>query len=55
MKSEQRLNDLKIERPGKPASEKMTFQGSLSDLPVDIVSVDRVLIRLDLDPNRLKL
>ena len=46
MKREQRLVDLKIERSGKPTSEKMTSHGSVSDLPADIVSVDRVLIRL---------
>ena len=36
----------KIEQSGKPPSEKMTSHGSVSDLPADIVSVDRVLIRL---------
>ena len=36
----------KIEQSGKPTSEKMTSNGSVSDLPADIVSVDRVLIRL---------
>ena len=46
MESEQRLVDLKIEQPVKPTSEKMTFHGSLSFLPADIVSLDRVLIRL---------
>ena len=46
MKREQRLVDLKIEQSGKPTSEKMTSHGSVSDLPADIVSVDRVLIRL---------
>ena len=46
MKREQRLVDLKIEQSGKPTSEKMTFHGSVSDLPADIVSVDRILIRL---------
>ena len=45
-KREQRLVDLKIEQSGKPESEKMTSHGSVSDLPADIVSVDRVLIRL---------
>ena len=45
-KCEQRLVDLKIEQSGKPTSEKMTSHGSVSDLPADIVSVDRVLIRL---------
>ena len=48
MKREQRLVVLKIERSGKPTSEKMTSHGSVSDLPADIVSVDRVLIRLGL-------
>ena len=46
MKREQRLVALKIEQSGKPTSEKMTSHGSVSDLPADIVSVDRVLIRL---------
>ena len=46
MKREQRLVDLKIEQSGKPTVEKMTSHGSVSDLPADIVSVDRVLIRL---------
>ena len=46
MKREQRLVDLKIEQSGKPTSEKMNSHGSVSDLPADIVSVDRVLIRL---------
>ena len=46
MKREQRLVDLKIEQSGKPTSEKMTSHGSVSDLPADIVSIDRVLIRL---------
>ena len=46
MKREQRLVYLKIEQSGKPTSEKMTSHGSVSDLPADIVSVDRVLIRL---------
>ena len=46
MKREQRLVDLKKEQSGKPTSEKMTSHGSVSDLPADIVSVDRVLIRL---------
>ena len=46
MKREQRLVDLKIEQSGKPTSEKMTSHGSVSGLPADIVSVDRVLIRL---------
>ena len=46
MKCEQRLVDLKIEQSGKPTSEKMTSHGSVSDLPADIVRVDRVLIRL---------
>ena len=46
MKREQRLVDLKIEQFGKPTSEKMTSHGSVSDLQADIVSVDRVLIRL---------
>ena len=46
MKREQRLVDLKIEQSGKPTPEKMTSHGSVSDLPADIVSVDRVLIRL---------
>ena len=49
MKREQRLVDLKIEQSGKPTSEKMTSHGSVSDLPADIVSVDRVLIRLKID------
>ena len=48
MKREQRLVDLKIEQSGKPTSEKMTSHGSVSDLPADIVSVDRVLIRLEI-------
>ena len=42
---------LKIEQSGKPTSEKMTSHGSVSDLPADIVSVDRVLIRLDVYVN----
>ena len=46
MQREQRLVYLKIEQSGKPTSEKMTSHGSVSDLPADIVSVDRVLIRL---------
>ena len=46
MKREQRLVDLKIEQSGKPTSEKMNSHGSVSDLPADIVSVNRVLIRL---------
>ena len=46
MKREERLVDLKIEQSGKPTLEKMTSHGSVSDLPADIVSVDRVLIRL---------
>ena len=46
VKHEQRLDDLKIEQSGKPTSEKITSHGSVSDLPADIVSVDRVLIRL---------
>ena len=60
IKREQRLVDLKIEQSGKPTSEKMTYHGSVSDLPADIVSVDRVLIRLYLtmpfflpDPQKL--
>ena len=55
MKREQRLVDLKIEQSGKPTSEKMTSHGSVSDLPADIVSVDRVLIRLDIfhESNRI--
>ena len=48
MKREERLVDLKIEQSGKPTLEKMTSHGSVSDLPADIVSVDRVLIRLDI-------
>ena len=52
MKREQRLVDLKIELSGKPTSEKMTSHGSVSDLPADIVSVDRVLIRLCLFKQR---
>ena len=46
MKREKRLVDLKIEQSGKPTSEKMTSHVSVSDLPADIVSLDRVLIRL---------
>ena len=53
MKREQRLVDLKIERSGKPTSVKMTSHGSVSDLPADIVSVDRVLIRLFLMYERI--
>ena len=44
--NEQLSVDLKIEQPEKQTSGKMTFHGSLSDLPADIVSVDRGLIRL---------
>ena len=44
--NEQLLVDLKIEQPQKQTSGKMTFHVSLSDLPADIVSVDRGLIRL---------
>ena len=40
---------IKIEQSGKPTSEKMTSHGSVSDLPADIVSVDRVLIRLAIE------
>ena len=40
------IGRFKIEQSGKPTSEKMTSHGSVSDLPADIVSVDRVLIRL---------
>ena len=55
MKREQRLVDLKIEQSGKPTSEKMSSHGSVSDLPADIVCVDRVLIRLVTTEGVLKL